>query len=52
MNKRLEELKIEVDKLKHLLDDPQPGLASWCMLYGECMTNINNFWNQKQTTNQ
>jgi hypothetical protein len=33
MNKRLQELKIEVDKLKQLLDDPQPGLASCVYLW-------------------
>lgn len=38
-------LREEVNKLKYLLDNPQPGLMSWCKLYGERMQSISDFWN-------
>ena len=39
----IEFLKEQVDKLKSLLDDPQPGLASWVQMYGERMQALSNF---------
>ena len=44
---RLDQLREHVNKLKLLLDDAQPGLASWCMMYGEQMKAISDFWNDK-----
>lgn len=41
---RLDEIRDHVSKLKCLLDDPQPELASWAQLYHERMTAINDFW--------
>ena len=41
---RLDELKILVNRLKLLLDDQQPGLASWCIAYGQTMQGICDFW--------
>lgn len=43
----LDYLREQVRKLKDLLDDPQPGLMSWCEAYGERMKAISNFWNNK-----
>lgn len=43
----LDYLRGEVDKLKALLDDPQPGLSTWVGFYHETMENINDFWNGK-----
>lgn len=40
----LEYLKQEVNKLKVLLDDPQPGCISWVMFLNERLENISNFW--------
>lgn len=39
-------LREQVAKLKMLLDDPQPGLASWAQMYGERMQAISDFWNE------
>lgn len=41
---RLDSLREQVSKLKSLLDDPQPGLMSWSLAYGECMTAITGTW--------
>ena len=44
----------EVMKLKSLLEDPHPRLASWRHMYSLCMENIADFWNgkqQKESTN-
>ena len=35
-----EQMKRTVDKLKRLLDDPQPGLATWHMFVHECFVEI------------
>ncbi len=43
----LDYLRDQVNKLKLLLDDPQPGLASWVIMYGDRMKAINDFWNDK-----
>jgi len=40
----LDDLRSEVTKLKALLDDPQPGLMSWCMAYNDRMKAIVDFW--------
>ncbi len=37
-------LREQVTKLKALLDDPHPGLSTWCAMYGECMKSISYFW--------
>ena len=37
----------EVTKLKELLEDPHPGLASWVDMYFLRMKNINDFWDGK-----
>jgi hypothetical protein len=42
----LADLRDQVEKLKLLLDDPQPGLISWVQMYGERMKWINDFWNR------
>lgn len=45
----LDYLREQVTALKNLLDDPQPGLASWVMLYGEKMQAITDFWKDPST---
>lgn len=40
----LDHLKVLVNRLKALLDDPQPGMASWVQMYGETMSQIVDFW--------
>lgn len=39
-----EQLKEAVDCLNQLLKDEQPGLSSWCMMYGETMKSIMEYW--------
>lgn len=39
-----DEMKNKVNKLKVLMDDPQPGLISWHMMVGECMKYISDTW--------
>jgi hypothetical protein len=41
----LDELRVLVNRLKYLLDDPQPGLATWAQFYGETMQAISDKWN-------
>lgn len=41
----LDYLREEVRRLKLLLDDPHPGNFAWCEMYGKCMKNISDFWN-------
>jgi len=33
-----------VARLNELLEDPQVGLISWCVMYGECMNFISDYW--------
>jgi len=40
----LKELSKLVDKLKSLLDNPEPGLVSWCQAYSKTMIAISDFW--------
>lgn len=40
----LEELRANVGRLKALLDDPHPGLATWCECYGRAMQAVSDFW--------
>lgn len=44
MDKRECDLKEEVDKLKSLLDDPQPGLMSWYACLDERMKSLIKMW--------
>jgi len=37
-------LKEHVDKLSLLLDDPQEGLQSWCMMVASEWKNISFLW--------
>jgi len=43
---KLDELKEHVRKLSALLQDPHPGLSTWCGFYAEQMQAISEFWNQ------
>ncbi len=38
-------LKEHVRKLNSLLEDPQFGLVTWCVFYGEHMKFIADYWN-------
>ena len=40
----LSQLKLEVDALKALLDDPQEGLATWSMFVGQRWKAIADMW--------
>lgn len=40
-----DDLTEQVRRLNVLLQDPQPGLSTWCMMYGECMKAIDEYWN-------
>ena len=54
MKHNIDYLLSEVMKLKSLLEDPHPRLASWRHMYSLCMENIADFWNgkqQKESTN-
>lgn len=42
----LKELTERVRKLNALLQDPHPGLSTWCGFYAEHMQAISEFWNQ------
>lgn len=44
--KTFEELQERVKKLNSLLEDPQPGLMSWSMMYAEHMQWIVAYWNE------
>ncbi len=35
-------------RLTALLDDPHPGLMSWCQEYATVMQTISDFWNRKE----
>ncbi len=37
-------IKVHVDRLQKLLDDPQPGLSVWCDMYGRELAWLSNFW--------
>lgn len=52
MGKNLAELKVHVDRLKHLLDDPQPGLITWCTMFGRTIESIANWWNKEDKPNE
>ena len=41
----LETLREHVTKLKALLDDPHPGLTTWCVFYVQHMQAISDLWN-------
>jgi hypothetical protein len=41
----LEILKNEVDRLKSLLDNPEPGLVTWCLFVNKRVEAIVNWWN-------
>jgi len=43
----IDELHRHVNALDALLSDPQPGLASWCQMYGKRMQAISDFWTSK-----
>ena len=43
----LDRLLLEVNKLKSLLEDPHPGLSTWCTCYAKQMDKIVNFWHPK-----
>ncbi|MGR3303646.1 MAG: hypothetical protein ACUZ8I_14270 [Candidatus Scalindua sp.] len=40
----MEDLETHVGKLKQLLDNPHPGIATWCEAYGAEMKAISDFW--------
>ena len=42
----IDELRNHVEHLKALLDDPHPGLSSWCESYNARMQSISDFWNK------
>lgn len=44
--KTFAELQERVKKLNSLLEDPQPGLMSWSMMYAEHMQWIVSYWNE------
>jgi hypothetical protein len=46
MTEKFKELCAHVAKLKLLLDDPQPGLTSWCRMYAEHMMFIVAYWQE------
>ena len=39
----IEELKVEVNKLKNLLDDPHPGLLTWNQFVRDRLIAISKF---------
>lgn len=41
-----QELTEEVRKLNALLQDPQHGLMTWNMMYGQCMQKIVKYWQE------
>lgn len=43
---KLDYLREQVNALKVLLDDPQPGMSTWHQAYGERMTALADFWNK------
>lgn len=43
-NMTLEELTQRIVSIKSLLDDPQPGLISWCMMLGAGMEELTQRW--------
>ncbi len=43
----IKELKELNRRLTALLDDPQPGLASWCVLLGRTMTDLIDGWTRQ-----
>lgn len=42
----LKEIKRQADIISTLLADPQPGLATWCFMYGNAMNRITELWDQ------
>ena len=47
MDTKLEKMKDEVNKLKALLDDPQPGLFTWHGFVDERIKSINKLYFEK-----
>ena len=39
-----DKLKGHLDALHKLIEDPQPGLFSWCQMFGEQMAAIEEMW--------
>jgi len=42
--KYLKKVKVEVDKLQSLLKEPEPGIMTWCLMHGNQMQKIADFW--------
>ena len=48
----IDALRAHVNTLKKLVDDPQPGLATWCEMYGREIKWFTAFWTDEPTTEQ
>lgn len=48
MSRDLEDFVAEtrdvIRRLNVLLNDPQPGLATWCLMFGSAMDELTAFW--------
>lgn len=42
----LRKLTSAVNRLNALLQDPQPGLSSWCLMVGEAWKEISDLWGE------
>ena len=40
----LDELTVLVNRAKNLLDDPQPGLFTWCTALADTLTELSKKW--------
>lgn len=44
MNESIERYRRLVHQLSHLLEDPHPGLFSWCDMFGRTMNELTGLW--------
>jgi hypothetical protein len=43
-DKQLEYIRNEVNKLKQLLDNPEPGLYTWMVMVGDQLKKVGDFY--------
>jgi hypothetical protein len=49
MDEKLHELKLYTHRLKSLLDNPHPGLITWCMAVGRAVELIVKWWEREES---
>jgi hypothetical protein len=48
MNESIEKYRELVRQLSVLLEDPQPGLMTWCTMFADTMDRLADLWNVQE----